>query len=160
MTAPRRSAGLLLYRWGRDGPEVLLAHPGGPFWAKKDAGAWTIPKGELKPDEDALAAARREFEEETGIRASGPFLDLGEIRQKAGKVVQAWASGGDADPARIVSNTVRLEWPRGSGRWLEFPEIDRGAWFGMAEAKRRINPAQALFLDRLAERIGEGGEGA
>ncbi len=142
------SAGLLLYR--RDsGLEVFLAHPGGPFWLKRDDGAWTIPKGVAEEGEDILAAARREFEEETGIQPTGPFLSLGSIRQKAGKLVHAWAWEGDADPARITSNTMQTEWPRGSGRVLTFPEVDRCAWFQPQAARRKINPAQAELIDRL-----------
>lgn len=150
------SAGLLLYRRAPGGPQVLLAHPGGPFWARKDLGAWTIPKGLVEPGEDALAAARREFTEETGVTPEGPFLPLGEIRQKSGKRVEAWAAEGDADVNRVVSNEVTVEWPRGSGRTVTFPEVDRCAWFELAEARRRINPAQAAFLDRLEAALAQG----
>lgn len=143
------SAGLLLYRRTPGGVEVFLAHPGGPFWVHKDEGAWTIPKGVVDEGEELLAAARREFEEETGIRPDGPFLPLGSVRQKAGKVVHAWAWEGDADPARVRSNVTRTEWPRGSGRWHTYPEIDRCAWFDLETAKRKINPAQAELIDRL-----------
>jgi predicted NUDIX family NTP pyrophosphohydrolase len=129
--------------------EVLLVHPGGPFWAKKDAGAWTIPKGELAEGEDELSAARREFEEETGIRPEGPFRPLGHVRQKGGKVVHAWAFEGHCDPAAIRSNTCRVQWPPGSGQWQEVPEVDRAEWFDPGEARRRINPAQAALLDEL-----------
>lgn len=146
---PNESAGLLLYRRTPSGVEIFLAHPGGPFWTNRDAGAWTIPKGLLDPGEDPLAAARREFEEETGIRPEGDFLPLGSIRQKAGKVVHAWAWEGDADPERVTSNLMRTEWPRGSGRWLTFPEVDRCAWFDPATAREKINPAQAELIDRL-----------
>ncbi|HEU0052490.1 MAG TPA: NUDIX domain-containing protein, partial [Longimicrobium sp.] len=123
----------------------------GPFWAKKDAGAWTVPKGELDEGEDALAAAVREFEEETGARLDGPFTALGEVRQKSGKRVHAWACAGDADPSAVRSNNVTVEWPRGSGRTLTFPEIDRCEWFDLPAAREKINPAQAAFLDRLAD---------
>jgi predicted NUDIX family NTP pyrophosphohydrolase len=143
------SAGLLLYRRTREGLELFLAHPGGPFWADRDAGAWTIPKGLPDGEESLLAAAQREFEEETGITPHGPFLDLGSVRQRAGKVVRAWAWEGDADPERITSNSVRTEWPRGSGRWLTFPEVDRCAWFDAETARVKINPAQAELIDRL-----------
>ena len=144
-----RSAGLLMFRTRPNGLEVLLAHPGGPFYVRRDLGAWTLPKGLVDEGEDALAAAIREFQEETGIVAGPPFIELGEIRQKSGKRVAAWAFEGDADASAITSNTTSIEWPRGSGRFETFPEIDRCAWFGLAEAKRRIIPAQAAFLDRL-----------
>ncbi len=143
------SAGLLLFRRGGGALEVFLAHPGGPFWIGRDEGAWTLPKGMLDPGEDPLAAARREFTEETGIVAAGPFLPLGSVKQRAGKVVHAWAWEGDADPERVTSNTSRTEWPRGSGRWVTFPEVDRCAWLDPATARRKINPAQATFIGRL-----------
>jgi len=146
---PKVSAGLLLFRRGSIGVEVFLAHPGGPFWAKRDEGAWTIPKGELDSGEEPLAAAQREFEEETGIKPHGPFIDLGNIQQKSGKIVHAWAWEGDVDPARIVSNRIRVEWPRGSGRWLDIPEVDRCAWFDGPTAREKINPAQIELIDRL-----------
>lgn len=148
---PNVSAGLLLFRRGPAGLELFLAHPGGPFWAARDEGAWTIPKGLVEEGEDPLAAARREFREETGIVPAGPFLPLGSIRQKAGKTVHAWAWEGDADPDAVHSNTMRTEWPRGSGRWLTFPEVDRCAWFGPAAARARINAAQAELIGRLEE---------
>jgi len=146
---PNVSAGLLLYRRGEKGLELLLAHPGGPFWRDRDAGAWTIPKGAADPGEELLDAARREFEEETGIRPEGPFLPLGSVRQKAGKIVHAWAWEGDADVQRMTSNSVRTEWPPGSGRWMTYPEVDRCAWFDPATARARINPAQAELIGRL-----------
>lgn len=150
MAKPSRpSAGLLLYRRLPGGLGIFLAHPGGPFWHKRDAGAWTIPKGVAEEGEDTLAAACREFEEETGIHPRGPFLPLGSIRQKGGKQVHAWAWEGDADPARITSNTMQTEWPRGSGRVLTFPEVDRCAWFDTQEARVKINSAQAELIDRL-----------
>ena len=149
------SAGLLLYRRALDKLEIFLAHPGGPFWLKRDDGAWTIPKGVSDEGEDLLAAACREFEEETGIHPVGPFLSLGSIRQKAGKLVHAWAWEGDADPARITSNTMQTEWPRGSGRVLTFPEVDRCAWFQPQAARRKINHAQAEFIDRLELALSE-----
>jgi predicted NUDIX family NTP pyrophosphohydrolase len=145
----RASAGLLLYRRSSGRLELFLAHPGGPFWHNRDDGAWTIPKGLAEAGEDLLAAACREFEEETGVRPAGPFLSLGSIRQKAGKVVHGWAWEGDADPAHVTSNTMRTEWPRGSGRLITFPEVDRCAWFDPMAARRKINPAQAEFIDRL-----------
>jgi predicted NUDIX family NTP pyrophosphohydrolase len=128
---------------------VFLAHPGGPFWKGKDAGAWTIPKGVAESGEDLLPAACREFEEETGVKPEPPFISLGSIRQKAGKLVHAWAWEGDADPTQVTSNSMRTEWPRGSGRWLTFPEVDRCAWFDPRMAREKINPAQAAFIDRL-----------
>ena len=145
------SAGLLLYRRRRGGTfEFFLGHPGGPFWKTRDAGAWTIPKGLVEPGEDLLTAARREFAEETGVEPGGPFISLGSIRQKAGKVVHAWAWEGDADPDAVTSNTMKAEWPRGSGQWLTFPEIDRCGWFSPNAAREKINPAQRELLDRLA----------
>lgn len=148
----RRSAGILLHRDGGGGLEVLLVHPGGPFWARRDAGAWSIPKGEYEPDEDPVHAARREFAEELGVPPPpGELADLGEVRQKSGKFVRAWALAGDLDPDAIVSNTLELEWPPRSGRMREFPEVDRAQWFGLVEAREKINPAQAALLDRLVE---------
>ena len=147
-----RSAGLLLFRRTSDGLQVLLVHPGGPFWAKRDLGAWSIPKGEHTDDEDALAAARREFAEELGSAPpDGETIALGEVRQKAGKVVCAWAVAGDLDPLQITSNPFTMEWPPRSGRTREFPEVDRAQWFELTEARERINPAQAALLDRLAD---------
>jgi predicted NUDIX family NTP pyrophosphohydrolase len=147
---PNVSAGLLLFRRSAGGGvELFLAHPGGPFWEKRDLGAWTIPKGVVEEGEDPLACAVREFEEETGIRPEGRYLPLGSIRQKAGKTVHAWAWEGDADPERVRSNLMRVEWPRGSGRWLTFPEVDRCAWLDPATAREKINPAQAELIDRL-----------
>jgi predicted NUDIX family NTP pyrophosphohydrolase len=146
---PKTSAGLLLYRRAPAGLEVLLVHPGGPFWQGKDLGAWSIPKGEIGPDEDPLAAARREFREETGFEPSGPAVTLGQLRQPGGKLVHAWALEGDADPSELSSNSFSMEWPRGSGRLQAFPEVDRAEWFGLAEARCRILPGQVPFLDRL-----------
>lgn len=143
------SAGLLLFRRTGETLEVFLAHPGGPFWKDRDLGAWTIPKGGVDVGEDPLAGACREFEEETGVRPRGPFLPLGSVRQKAGKVVHAWAWEGDADPALVTSNVMRSEWPRGSGQWLVFPEVDRCAWFDPQTAREKLNPAQAELIDRL-----------
>jgi predicted NUDIX family NTP pyrophosphohydrolase len=146
-----KSAGLLLFRRRAGRLELFLAHPGGPFWRNKEAGAWTIPKGVIETDEEALVCAIREFREETGIEPVGPFLELGSIRQKGGKTVNAWAWEGDADASSIVSNTGRIEWPRGSGRWLEFPEIDRCEWVDPARARELLNPAQAELVTRLEE---------
>ena len=143
------SAGLLLYRRRGSEVEVFLAHPGGPFWKKRDDGAWTIPKGLADEGENLLAAACREFEEETGIRPQGLFYELGSIKQKAGKVVHAWAFEGEADPAAIKSNMAQVEMPRGSGRWISVPEIDRCEWFGLTAAATKINPAQSAFIERL-----------
>ena len=144
----RRSAGLIMYRrFGR--LEVFLVHPGGPHFAKKDLGAWTIPKGEYLKDELPLEAAKREFQEETGFSVSGPFLDLGSITQKGGKIVTAWAFEGNCDPAKMISNHCEIEWPPRSGRMIEIPEADRGAWFSIDEAKERIKSTQIPLLDRL-----------
>jgi predicted NUDIX family NTP pyrophosphohydrolase len=155
---PNPSAGILLFRRTRVGLELFLIHPGGPFWAKKDA--WSIPKGEYEPAEPPLAAARREFQEETGspLAADRPepdFLPLGSIRQPAGKEVTAWALEGDFDPATLVSNTCTIEWPPRSGRSVEIPEADRGAWFSVEEARRKIFRGQDELLDRLLQIVGE-----
>jgi len=146
---PNVSAGLLLFRRPRGELEVFLAHPGAPFWEGRDLGAWTIPKGLVENGEDPLAAAVREFGEETGIRPQEPFVALGSVRQKAGKVVHAWAWEGEADPRVVRSNSMRAEWPRGSGRWLTFPEVDRCEWFDPRVAREKINAAQAELIYRL-----------
>jgi predicted NUDIX family NTP pyrophosphohydrolase len=143
------SAGLLLFRCPRSGLEIFLAYPGGPFWEARDLGAWTVPKGLVEEGEDPLVAAIREFEEETSIRPGGPYLPLGSIRQKAGKLVHAWAWEGEADPRQVRSDLMRAEWSRGSGRWLTFPEVDRCEWFDAYSALRKINPAQSELIDRL-----------
>jgi predicted NUDIX family NTP pyrophosphohydrolase len=145
----KQSAGLLLFRETPDGLEVLLAHPGGPYWAKKDDGAWTIPKGEIDVDEESLAAARREFEEEMGSAVGGDFLPLEPVRQPGGKLVLAWAVSSDFDPSALRSNTFSMEWPPKSGRQKQFPEVDRAAWFDIACARRKILKGQAPFLDQL-----------
>jgi len=150
------SAGLLLFRSAASGLEVLLVHPGGPFWQRRDLGAWSIPKGEIGAEEDALAAARREFREETGWSADGEALALGTVRQKGGKVVHAWAVRCDADPDTLHSNTFEIEWPPRSGRRRSFPEVDRAAWFDLAEARRRILPSQELLLDALVAALASG----
>ncbi|MFF9624177.1 NUDIX domain-containing protein [Streptomyces griseosporeus] len=152
MTAPVRSAGLLLYRRSGDGLEVLLGHMGGPFFARRDAGAWTVIKGEYDPDEPAWEAARREFREELGVEPpDGEAVPLGEVRQKNGKIVTAWAVEADLDPAAVVPGAFLMEWPPRSGRMREFPELDRVAWFAPERAREVIVTAQAAFLDRLAE---------
>ena len=152
---PRRSAGLLLYRGAADQIEVLLAHPGGPFWARRDAGAWTIPKGEHESDEDPLAAAQREFAEEFGapVPSGCEFVPLGEVRQRGGKVVTAWAVGADFPADAVRSNTFEIEWPPKSGRMQSFPEIDRAAWFDIPTARSKILSAQTTFLDRLLDQL-------
>jgi predicted NUDIX family NTP pyrophosphohydrolase len=144
------SAGLLLHRRRAGALEVLLVHPGGPAWAKRDLGAWSIPKGEHEPGEEPLNAAKREFEEELGVQApDGPVQDLGEIRQRAGKRVRAWALRGELDVSRITSNTIPFEWPPRSGKTIEIPEVDRAEWFGLEEAREKINVGQVPLLDRL-----------
>jgi predicted NUDIX family NTP pyrophosphohydrolase len=149
----RHSAGLLIYRRRRRGLEVLLVHPGGPFWARKDLGAWSIPKGEYDPGEDPLAAARREFREETGFSVTGEFIPLRPRKQPSGKIIEAWAAEGDCDPAAIRSNVFTLEWPPHSGRQQQFPEVDRGAWFSLAEAREKIIKDQVGFLEELQARL-------
>jgi predicted NUDIX family NTP pyrophosphohydrolase len=153
----RTSAGILLWRVRDGGLEVLLAHMGGPLWARKDLGHWTIPKGEVEPGEELEAVARREFAEETGHAVpAGPMTALGEIRQKSGKLVLGWAVQGDLDPAAAVSNTYTQEWPPRSGRMQEFPEIDRVEWFDPAEARKRLKAAQVPFLERLEAALAGG----
>ncbi len=144
----------MLYRRNERGLEVFLVHPGGPFWAKKDRGAWSIPKGEYTDSEDPLAAARREFKEETGFAVEGVFVSLGSIRQTGGKVVSAWAVEGDCDPAKLTSNLYQMQWPPRSGKIIEFPEVDRGAWFSIHDAHDHILPSQSPMLFRLVESIG------
>ena len=153
---PKTSAGLLMYRsrtQHRAPPEVLLVHSGGPFWKNKDDGAWTLPKGEVEPGEDLLAAATREFNEETGLTAVGPFLALGQVKHKSGKIVHAWAFPGDCDPTQIRSNTFEIEWPPKSGRKQEFPEIDRAQFFDLTTARRKILAAELPLLDRFAAKV-------
>ena len=152
---PKQSAGLMMYRRRGDAVEVFLVHPGGPYWAKKDKGAWTVPKGEYDQNEDALAAARREFEEETGFQPSGEMEELGTVKQKSGKVVRAWAFAGDCDPARLKSNTCAIEWPPRSGRQISIPEVDAGRWFRMEEARAYIREEQRALLDALGRMIAD-----
>ena len=153
---PKTSAGLLMYRRQEGSLQVFLVHPGGPFWAKKDEGVWSIPKGEIRAGEDLLDVAKREFQEETGLEAAGPFMALSPIKQKSGKVVHAWAFEGDCDPATITSNIFTMEWPPKSGQQLEFPEVDRAEFFDIPTATRKINPAQIALLDELEAMLGQG----
>ena len=150
---PKTSAGILLYKRNNNVLQAFLVHPGGPFFAKKDSGAWSVPKGEIDEGEDALAAAKREFEEETGCRPEGNFIPLSSVTQKSGKIVHAWAVEGDCDPRTIKSNAFTLEWPPKSGRMREFPEVDKAGWFTLEEAKEKINSAQAAFLEELMNRL-------
>jgi predicted NUDIX family NTP pyrophosphohydrolase len=151
----KHSAGILLFRRGADGLQVFLVHPGGPFWAHKDDGAWSIPKGECAPAEDLLQAAQREFQEETGTSVAGTFLPLPAVRQSGGKTVTAWALEGELDPAHLRSNTFALQWPPGSGLQQTFPEVDRGGWFGLDEARRKLLSGQHPLLDALLGLVGE-----
>jgi predicted NUDIX family NTP pyrophosphohydrolase len=146
---PKRSAGLIMYRWREAVLEVFLVHPGGPFWAKKDMGAWSIPKGEPELNEELLEVAKREFREETGFAAHGRFLELGTIKQAGGKIVTAWAFEGDCDPTRLTSNLCQVEWPPRSGRVVEFPEVDRGSWFSIPAAREHILKSQQPLLVML-----------
>ncbi len=155
MPAVRQSAGILLFRHRHERLEVFLAHPGGPFWSRKDAASWTIPKGEFEKGEEPLAAAIREFQEETSFPAKGEFIDLGMVKQKSGKLVYAWALEGDCDPSKLSSNTCEIEWPPRSGKKLEIPEVDRGGWFSLDEAREKLMTGQLPFLDALTERLKE-----
>lgn len=148
-----QSAGILLYRRKSNRIEFFLVHPGGPFWQKKDNGAWSIPKGEFTDNEKALEAAKREFEEETGVALSGNFIELTPIRQKAGKLIYAWALEGDVDASSILSNSFEIEWPPGSGRYKEFPEVDKAEWFGEEQAKEKINTAQVHLVVELLQKL-------
>jgi predicted NUDIX family NTP pyrophosphohydrolase len=148
---PKPSAGLLMFRRCGGAPEVLLVHPGGPFWTRRDLGAWSIPKGEFSPSEDPLTAARREFEEETGIVPAGEFIPLSPRRQPSGKLVHAWAFEGDCDPTAIVSNSFMVEWPPGSGRRQAFPEVDRAEWFPLDLAQRKLVSGQVGFVQELTD---------
>jgi predicted NUDIX family NTP pyrophosphohydrolase len=157
MTMPKLSAGILLFR-RRAGLEVMLVHPGGPFWAKKDKGAWSIPKGLADKGEDLLAAAKREFFEETGMQVAGAFLDLGAHKQPSAKTISAWACEGDFDPATLKSNTFSLEWPPSSGRMAEFPEVDRAAWYSIDKALAKINKGQKPILAALEALVARSGD--
>ena len=149
----KQSAGILLYRRSKGELQVFLAHPGGPFWAKKDAGAWTIPKGEIGEGENPLAAAKREFEEEIGVRLEGKFIELEPIRQKGGKLVLAWAIEGECDPGALRSNVFSMEWPPRSGKRAEFPEVDRAEWLGLGEARAKLLHSQLPLLDQLCAKL-------
>jgi len=150
----KQSAGILLFRVVDERPEVFLVHMGGPYWAKKDRHAWSIPKGEFATDEDPLTAARREFFEETGFSVDGEFIELGSVKQVGGKVVHAWALEGDVDAEQITSNMFELEWPPNSGNVAEFPEIDRAAWFDVETAREKLIKAQSQFIDALLDKLG------
>lgn len=152
---PKQSAGILLYRIHGAQTEVFLVHPGGPYWANKDIAGWSLPKGEFTESEEPLAAAEREFREETGHAVTGPFLPLGTIKQTGGKIVHAWAAEGECDPAQIVSNTFELEWPPKSGRRVTFPEIDRAGWFSLEDAAVKLHKGQVEFLTRLQALLNE-----
>jgi predicted NUDIX family NTP pyrophosphohydrolase len=154
----KQSAGLLMYRHGGDALEVFLVHPGGPYFSKKNEGSWTLPKGEYEVGEEPLAAAQREFHEETGFDSNEPFMELGTVKQKNGKLVLAWAFEGDCDPTNLVSNTCEIEWPPRSKRRIVIPEVDRGIWFSAEDAKIYIREEQRPFLDRLREQFPENGK--
>jgi|SRR5579871_110720 len=149
------AAGLLMYRRRGQALEIFLVHPGGPFWINKDLGSWGIPKGEYLDEEDPFDAAKREFQEETGFTPKGEFVSLGELKQPSGKTVLVWAVEGDCDPSQLQSNTCMIEWPPRSGREMEIPEVDRGGWFSIEDARVRILKGQAPFLDRLLEKTGK-----
>ncbi len=150
---PKQSAGIVLYKHTENGVEVLLVHPGGPFFTKKDAGVWSVPKGEFDENETSLEAAKREFKEETGMMAEGNFIELSPVKLKSGKKVFIWALEGNLDPAQVISNTFEMEWPPKSGIKKIFPEIDRAAWFSIAQAKEKINAGQAGVLEQLEKMI-------
>ena len=150
----KKSAGILLYRMKNENPEFFMVHPGGPFWKNKDLGAWSIPKGEFGADENALDAARREFAEETGSPVTGAFIELTPVKLKSGKMVYAWAVEGNIDANRILCQTlVDVEWPPRSGKFQFIPEVDRGEWFSLAEAKKKVNPSQVPLIDELTKKI-------
>jgi len=149
----KKSTGILLYRFQNTVLEFFLVHPGGPFWTKKDEGAWTIPKGEFEDNEDPLDAAKREFEEETGVKISGKFIELKPVKQKSGKLVYAWAVEGDIDSSKIKSNEFEMEWPPKSGKMKSFPEIDRAAWFNLKDAEQKMNAGQFSLIKELENKI-------
>jgi len=149
----KQSAGIVLYRFNKNVPEIFLVHPGGPLWIKKDLGAWSIPKGEFSDGENPQEVARREFYEETGTVFEGEMSPLKPVKLKSGKIVYAWASEGDIDPSTIISNSFTLEWPPRSGRQQEFPEVDKGEWFSIKEAREKINPAQVPLIDELVDML-------
>jgi predicted NUDIX family NTP pyrophosphohydrolase len=153
MKSKKQSAGILIFRRKNAALEFMLVHPGGPIWKNKDEGAWSIPKGEFTDEEDALAAAQRELKEELGMELTGEFISLAPVKLKSGKTVYAWALEADLNTELISSNTCQIEWPPRSGKRIDIPEIDKGAWFNMSEAKQKINPAQAAFLDELSDKI-------
>lgn len=149
----KKSAGLLLYRFINSSPEVLLVHPGGPFWVNKDLGAWSVPKGEFNDDEEPLTAAIREVEEELGLHVDGDFIELSPAKQKSGKIIYSWGIEHDFNPENIVSNTFELEWPPKSGKTIVIPEVDKASWFKIEDAKRKIIPAQIAIIDDLLEKV-------
>jgi predicted NUDIX family NTP pyrophosphohydrolase len=154
---PKKSAGILLYRVKEEGPQVFLVHPGGPFWARKDIGVWSIPKGEFEDDEDPLTAAIREMQEETGIKVNEPFIELNPAKLKSGKIIYAWAAKGDVDPENIVSNTFEMEWPPRSGKKQSFAEVDRADWFTIEEGKNKIISGQVSLLEQLQQILKDSG---
>jgi len=150
----KKSAGILLYRFREGELQVFLVHPGGPFWARKDKAAWSIPKGEFDDLEAPLEAAKREFQEETGMPVTGDFINLGEVKQPGRKIIYVWAVEGDCDPAAIKSNTFEMQWPPKSGKYKSFPEVDRAGWFSLGEAREKLHKGQIVLVDRLAEKLG------
>ena len=152
---PNKSAGILLYRFREKQIEVFLVHPGGPFWAKKDLGAWSVPKGEFEPHENPLEAAKREFKEETGFEVSGNFIELTSVKQKSGKLIYVWASEGDFNPEEINSNLFEMEWPPKSGKRQAFPEVDKAMWFNVEEAKQKINAGQVPLILELEKNFSD-----
>jgi len=150
----KKSAGIFMYRFREMKLQVFLVHPGGPFWSRKDKAAWSIPKGEFDDLEAPLEAAKREFQEETGISVTGDFIDLGEVKQPGRKIIYVWAVEGDCDPAAIKSNTFEMQWPPKSGKYKSFPEVDRAGWFSLGAAREKLHKGQVVLIDRLAEKLG------